>query len=151
MNWDPDAVSDQDLERLVRSVLDEDQVENVVGMALTGWDLTDPDAALADLVFDSAEEGAVATGVRSAATDVRARTFRLGDVVIDFEETAGRLDGQVSPVPDRLQLQTASATSPTEFDEQGVFRAEVGPGAARLVAELNGRTVVTAWFIVEGP
>lgn len=149
MRWDPDAVSDEQLERLVRFVLDEQQVENVAGMALTGWDLTDPDAALAELVFDSADEGAVAAGVRSAATEERARTFRFEEVTIDFEESDGRLDGQVSPVPRRVQLQSVAQTVPVEFDEQGAFGTAAPRGLARLVIDIDDRTVVTAWFTVE--
>ena len=149
MNWDPDSVADEQLEAYVRSVLDEELVQDTIGMVMTGWDLQDPDAALASLVFDSAVEAAVATGVRSSATDVRSRTYRVSGFTIDFEETEEKIIGQVVPVPTAVILETLRGAQESEVDAHGQFSIEVpGSGVARLRIQTHDQTVVTEWFLL---
>ena len=148
MSWDRQSLPDERLEELVRSILDEEIVDDVIGMAMTGWDLRDPDAALAQLVFDSADAGTVASGIRSGAATARARTFEVDGRTIDFEELDGRITGQVIPAPPAMWLETAGGVREVPVDAAGRFTVTVDSGPARLRCTTPSGMIATAWFVL---
>ncbi len=154
MNWDPRNLSDAELLDLVRragaqNLADRWLIDDVVGMALTGFDLRDPDAMLADLSFDSETVGAAADGLRATTVDARARTFEAEGITIDFEDAAGELIGQVMPVPTELVYETLHGRTVVPVDDHGQFsvRSEASPGRFRI--ETAQGTIVTEWFEID--
>lgn len=148
MSGDDEAMTDEQLEAVIRAALDDELIDNVIGLAMTGWDLRDPDAALAALTFDSAEAGVVAAGVRSQGDTSTARVFEGSGVTIDVQELDGVVTGQVVPVPRSASVEALDGTRPLPVDEHGRF--SLSPqhrGPLRLRIDLDGTSaIVTEWF-----
>jgi hypothetical protein len=117
----------------------------------------DPDAALAELVLDSAVDGA-ASGVRSSVDDPagepRLLSFALADLVIDVELTADgqrvALIGQVSrPEPATIEVRHPGGTRSDQTDQLGRFRmSDLPPGPLRVTwTPANGSAVATPSFL----
>jgi hypothetical protein len=118
------------------------------------WRTVDED--LAELTFDSLEDGLV--GVRSAATTVAPRqlSFEAGSAAVEVELADGRLVGQlVPPGPARVELHHGAGVVATRADDLGRFSFEVGvfalpatgsPGTCRLRVDGDAFRLVTTWF-----
>jgi hypothetical protein len=105
------------------------------------------DDELAELVFDSADQGALA-GMRGAAQ--RQLTYRFEDLLIDCEVGQEALLGQLIPAtPARIELWSADgARRALDLDGEGRFVAEPPPvGPVSIRCTRAGRTVVTPWLL----
>jgi hypothetical protein len=111
----------------------------VLEAALDALRWRDPDAALAELVTDTALTGLPA-GVRGGRQP-RLLTFAAGDLTIEVEVgpdgSALRLVGQlVPPRPARVRVDHRDGTLEVDADEIGRFLASgVSPGPVRLTCE----------------
>lgn len=117
--------------------------------ALFTW--RDIDAELAELTFDSVDEG-VPTGVRSTST-ARMLSFEVGKWTIDLEynPAAGVLMGSVSPAsPFTVELHSRGTSFEMELDDMGRFEfVDVEGGPASLVfRSADGEMVKTSWIVL---
>lgn len=154
MTWDPKSFSDEEvldlaLRTAAQNEADRELITDIVGMALTGFDLRDPDAMLAELSFDSETVGAAADGLRATTVEVRARTFEGRGVTIDFEDSAGELIGQVMPVPTSLVLETLHGRVDVPIDEHGQFSVRSDANRGRFRITTDAATIVTEWFEID--
>jgi hypothetical protein len=107
------------------------------------------DEELAELVFDSAETGALA-GVRGGVQ--RQLTYRFDDLLIDCDIRPGALLGQLIPaMPARIELWSAGgARRPLDLDDEGRFAARPavsGPISIRC-SRPGQRDIVTPWLLI---
>lgn len=115
---------------------------------LSTW--ADVDAELA-LLFD-VESTPTMAGVRSTDTaESTAREFHLDDgaVVIEVEPAETNIAGTVMPVvTSEIVLETIEGSSRTsDLDALGRFSFPRDGGVVRLRLVVDGRAVVTDWFI----
>jgi hypothetical protein len=116
----------------------------------------DPDAALAELLADHADEQAMA-GVRSGE-GAHLFTFGVDDLTIELEADVDardiRLTGQlVPPQPADITVHHAGGELTTVADELGRFQAAtIARGPVRLTCQLvrgdGHRTIHTAWTLI---
>jgi hypothetical protein len=105
------------------------------------------DADLAELVFDSLSDEAVAA-VRGG-DQPRVVTFRTGDLTVELElEDGRRLVGRVEPAgPSQIGIQQGPRTVTVPADALGRFAtSELSRGALRLHIQTQHRSVVTDWI-----
>jgi hypothetical protein len=114
------------------------------------------DEELAELTFDSLEDGLV--GVRSAVTTAAPRqlSFEAGAAAVEVELADGRLIGQlVPPGPARVELHHGADVVATRADDLGRFSFDVGvfalpdagsPAPCRLRVDGEAFRLVTTWF-----
>ncbi len=135
---------EQDL-RVAAAVLDPVPPRLVDG-AITAYAWRTIDADLAELVFDSLSESAVAA-VRGG-DQPRLVTFRTGELTVELELDGGRLVGRVEPSgPCSVGVQQGARTTPVPVDALGRFAtSDLRRGALRLHIQRDGRTVVTDWI-----
>jgi hypothetical protein len=135
---------EQDL-RAVAAVLDPVPARLVDG-AITAYAWRTVDADLAELVFDSLSESAVAA-VRGA-DQPRLVTFRTADLSVELELDGDRLVGRVEPAgPASVGIQQGARTVPAPVDALGRFAtSSLARGPLRLHVAREGRTVVTDWI-----
>lgn len=109
-----------------------------------GWRTVDAD--LAELVFDSLSESAVAA-VRGG-DQPRLVTFRTQDLTVELELSADRLVGRVEPSgPSSVGIQQGARTVPVRADALGRFAtSDLTRGALRLHIRRGERSVVTDWI-----
>jgi hypothetical protein len=129
---------------------------SVVTAARQTYAWRDPDAALAELLAESADSVALA-GVRGG-NGPQLFTFGLGELIIDVEADIAARDiglvGQlVPPQRARIVVHHAGGATETDADDVGRFRANgIARGPVRLTCELSQpttyRTVQTAWTLI---
>lgn len=118
--------------------------------AALGW--RDADAELAEIAFDSTEEGAMAA-VRSSAT-ARMISFEAGRWTIDIEydESSRQLLGQVDPAGAvSIEIRYAGGVMTTESDDMGRFDFdEIPRGPMSLVVRVSGdlEVIKTEWTVL---
>lgn len=134
------ALSDEELLRVVGSVLAEDEPLPLwaVDYATGSFVWRDVDGELAELLHDSVLEEAVVLRDENA---VRLLVFQAGDITLDIEHGQDRLVGSVSP-PGRYRVEVhhgdpdgGPAAAPTVLtDDAGMFEVEAEiRGAVRFV------------------
>ena len=124
---------------------------DVTDFAKAAFEWRGIEAELAELDFDSIEEGLL-EGVRSTAT-TRMLSFQVGQWMLDIEydESDGRLMGHISPQSGyTVELHTSGALFSVESDELGRFEAQgVSPGPLSMVLHFADRSVIkTQWVIL---
>ena len=146
---EPGGLSDDALLDLVREALAGEVPEHHVDMVMTGYDLRDPDALLAELTHDSAEEPSAMAGLRTVEAMPRGRTFAVGQWTIDFEVHDGRVAGQIVPPALSVALESPRGVASGSIDDLGQFEIELAQeGPARLRFDTVEEPVVTAWFLL---
>lgn len=146
--------SDEELIAKLRSGLEEsDPVpEDVTGFARAAFGWRDVDAKLAEIAFDSTDEGAL-SGVR-ASTTARMISFEAGRWTIDIEynESSRQVLGQVDPAGRvRVEIRYAGGSTATDTDEMGRFDfEEIPPGPMSLVIRVPGdlEVIKTEWTVL---
>jgi hypothetical protein len=140
---------------------DDDELVGLLGAALAHYEVVPDDALaaayaavdldslheeLADLVFDSADESALAA-MRAVDVETRLLSFVNDHLTLDVELHADGLTivGQLTPAGDQsLDVERFDGSSvPAEVDEFGRFRVNVPHGPIRL--RVVGR-LVTPWI-----
>ena len=120
--------------------------DDVVAAAYLAVELDTLSEELAALVFDSADESALAA-MRAVDVETRLLSFVNDHLTMDVELHADGITivGQLTPPGDRsLDVERIDGSSiPAEVDEYGRFRADVPSGAIRL--RVVGR-LVTPWI-----
>jgi len=120
--------------------------DDAVQAAYAAVELDNLHEELADLVFDSADESALAA-MRAVDFETRLLSFVNDHLTLDVELHADGLTivGQLTPVgPDRLDVERFDgSTVAADVDEFGRFRAHVPHGPIRL--RVVGR-LVTPWI-----
>jgi hypothetical protein len=140
------------LARLRNSLSESDAVpSDVISFAKAAFSWRTIDAELAELDYDSVEED-VPAGVRSAAT-ARMISFQAGQWMLDieFDESAGRLLGHISPRAEyTVELHSAGALFTVQSDEMGRFEAEgVRPGPVSMILSfVDGTVIKTQWVVL---
>jgi hypothetical protein len=121
----------------------------VVDVARAAWAWRAVEEELASLVYDSADDPALA-GVRGPAGD-RQLTFRWQNTILDIEILQGRLLGQLTPGP---AGQVRLGMPPERWqelvvDDRGRFVvAQLPPGPIRLSYALaDGAARSTGWIL----
>lgn len=145
MSWS-ESLSDDELSELARLALDEQAVENIIGMALTGWELADPDAALARLISGADEP--LAAGLRAAGT-ADSLVFKSDVATIDMESTPDGWSAQITPAPSAASIEKLDGSRTLPLDEHGRFRLskEDTSSPTRFnVTFQSGDVVVSEWF-----
>jgi hypothetical protein len=148
---DPDSL-DEELAAVVNEAFPPVPAE-VVAAAKATLTWRTVDAELAELL----EEESLA--VRAGTADPTAAAYGAGDVVIDVEQAADLVLGQVSdeggtPFGDRLVVVVEVARPDgsrqvieADVDAGGGFRAPVPAGQVRVAVTLpDGRRIVTPWL-----
>jgi hypothetical protein len=135
---------EQDL-RVAAALADPVPVRLVEG-AITAYAWRTVDADLAELVFDSLSESAVAA-VRGG-DQPRVLTFRTADLTVELELSgSSRLVGRVEPPVHQVDIQQGARTVPVPVDGLGRFAtSDLTRGALRLHIRTGQRTVVTDWI-----
>ena len=148
MNTRPDLHDDDELTAAVASMLDiaEAVPDDAVEAAYAAVDLGTLHEELADLVFDSADESALAA-MRAVDFETRLLSFVNDHLTLDVELHADGLTivGQITPAgPGGLDVERFDGSSvAAEVDEFGRFRVHVPHGPIRL--RVVGR-LVTPWI-----
>lgn len=124
--------------------------EAVVAAARGSFSWRTVDQELAELVFDSAEEGEL-VGVRSEG-DGRHLTFQGGGLTLEMEvSVGGGLVGQVvPPQPAAIEVRHRSSTTVLVADHLGRFAAAVpsGPMSLRCRPESGPGAVASDWIVI---
>lgn len=107
------------------------------------------DAALAELLFDSADQELI--GVRGTVSDRRSFRFAVDDIVIRVHLTRATLIVMIEPplsVPCRIVTQERTAESIEELrtDEYGEVAVAAPETPFRFEADLPGGEIVTPWI-----
>ena len=127
----------------------------LVAAAVDAFTWRDPDAELAELIFDSLLDQDAATLVRGGQE--RLFRFRSDERAVDLEVTvtgmSRTLIGQVTPAgPATVSVRHRDGTVSVDADDLGRFRAEhvpPGPVSVRLHAADPARTgLVTDWVSI---
>ena len=148
MNTRHDLHDDDVLVALLGEALDraEPVPDEAVSAAYAAVELDSLNEELAALVFDSAEESALAA-MRAVDVETRLLSFVNDHLTLDVELHADGLTliGQLTPAGDQtLDVERFDGSStPAEIDEFGRFRAHVPHGPIRL--RVVGR-LVTPWI-----
>jgi hypothetical protein len=145
----PDNLTDERLLEALSAALDahEPIPADAVAAAYAAFGMSQIDALLAELVFDSADAGQL-VGMRAAAdTEARMMTFVNDHLTVDFELHAdGRtIVGQLDPVTDvpvDIEREDGSLIE-VAVDEFGRFRVAVPSGPMRLRVH---QLLVTPWI-----
>ena len=149
---DRPAVPDEELLDQLRSAQDRQLPvpENMIDLIMTGYDISNIDAAVAALVEDAslAEAGAV----RDDDSDLRLLSFEHADLSIECEVRGvdRRVLGHVDAGgPGSLHLDDVEGSETTALDELGGFEFVLRSSRAfRLRWEPeDGGTVVTEWVV----
>jgi hypothetical protein len=143
-------MNDDELMIVLREALAEDEQvpPRSAGAAESAFGWLRADDELAELVFDSADEPALA-GVRGNLH--RQLTYRFDELLIDCEVGHDALLGQLIPrTPARIELWSADGRRRLlALDGDGRFAAEPAPtGPVSIRCTRAGRTVVTPWLLV---
>jgi hypothetical protein len=150
--------TDDELEaQLRRLATDREPVPaELVAAAVEAFTWRDPDAELAELIFDSLLDQDAGTLVRGGQE--RLFSFRSGERTVDLEVTVAgawrTLIGQVTPPsPAAVSVRHRDGTVGVEADELGRFRAErvpPGPISLRLRAGADPAQaeLVTDWVSI---
>ncbi|HZN74239.1 MAG TPA: hypothetical protein VFC00_21430 [Micromonosporaceae bacterium] len=120
----------------------------VLEAALEALRWRDPDAALAQLIADSATAG-MPVGIRSGGQP-RLLTFAAGDLTIEVEVSPDgptiRLVGQlVPPGPARVRVDHRDGTVEVDADQIGRF---IAPGVVPGPVRLSCQGTTTEWTIL---
>lgn len=140
------------LARLRDGLAESDTVpSDVTSFAKAAFSWRTIDAELAELDYDSVDEDLPA-GVRSSST-ARMISFQAGQWMLDveFDETAGRLLGHISPQDEyTIELHSSGALFTVQSDELGRFEANgVSSGPLSLVLRFSDGTVIkTQWVVL---
>lgn len=112
------------------------------------------DAELAQLTYDSQQEGAAA-GLRSESASIRALSFASAHLSIEVEITGDTLLGQLIPArPGTVEVQAFDGgTATVPVDEDGCFTVDPKPGSTFRLRCHTGHTghtgtqadVLTGW------
>lgn len=152
-----DETSDDELEAQLRSLAAsfEPVPAELIAAAAEAFTWRDPDAELAELIFDSLLDQDAGTLVRGGQE--RLFSFRSGERSVDLEVTVSgawrTLIGQVTPAgPAAVSIRHRDGTVSVDADELGRFRAErvpPGPVSLRLPAADPAQTgLVTDWISI---
>ncbi|MFZ0013315.1 MAG: hypothetical protein WAL25_04285 [Acidimicrobiia bacterium] len=150
--FNPTSGDDRILASLRQGLQESDPVPaDVAAFAKAAFTWRDIDAELAELDFDSAEEGQP-SGVRSSAT-ARMISFQVGKWMLDveFDQDSGRLIGHITPESQfTVELHTVGALFSVESDDVGRFAAEgISPGPVSMVLHFAGGEVIkTQWVVL---
>ena len=120
-----------------------------------GWRLTDldrADAELAQLVYDSAVDDQLLSGVRSGG-GARQLTFEAAGLTVEVEVGAGRtMVGQlVPPRAARLEVRHPGGAVAVDADERGCFTVPSlprGPVSLRCPAATGEGATTTEWVTI---
>jgi len=146
----PAALSDDELEQLLRAVADQaDPVpELVLEQARAAYTLRTLDAELAELVLDSDDEGAALV---RGGDDLRMLAFRGDSLSVEVEvaRTGDRwsLRGLATGATGAVEVETTEGTVSAVLDARGRFVADdLAPGSLRLhLTAADGTRVTTSW------
>ena len=144
--------SNEELEELLREGADTfaPVPEGFTDMVMTGWDIVNVDAVVAQLVEDTAL--VAVEGVRTDELGARLLTFRSEGVTFEFEigPEAPHIVGTIDPPqPGAVVLEQAEDAVTVDLDEGGRFAFELlgaGPFRLRFVSA-GGEAYVTDWVI----
>jgi hypothetical protein len=152
MNEIPEA----DVTLLARLARLADEIDPVPTLAYelgrAAYELRHVDAALAELVADSAVDPQPLAGVRGELA-VRLLSFEAAELDVDLQVVAdaGRrsLLGQIMGVVGDVRVETAEGITPAEVDPQGRFQVvDLPAGRMRLQVDCAGATCVTSWVTI---
>lgn len=149
---DLEAADDQLLARLAALTRRLDPVPPAVAAAARGsFSWRTVDLELAELVFDSAEDGEL-VGVRSEG-DGRHLTFQGGDLTLEMEVSVGRgLVGQVvPPQPAAIEVRHRFSTTVLVADHLGRFGTTAlpsGPMSLHCRPESGLGAVASDWIVI---
>jgi hypothetical protein len=124
---------------------------SMVDMIMAGYDITNIDAHIAELVEES--QLADNAGVRSTPlADSRLLVFEFGEVRFDFElrSEAPQIIGHVDGATDgTIHLEQAESSERAPLDQNGAFEFVTRSGAPfRLRLELPvGKPIATEWIL----
>ncbi|MEO1064745.1 MAG: hypothetical protein AAFZ07_25280 [Actinomycetota bacterium] len=122
--------------------------DHVRELAIAAIELRSLDADLAALLDESDE--LAGAGVRSAADVVAPLVFEVGDIVIEVEVGADELHVQVVP-PSATDVVVRAGSSAAERTSDDLGRVSFplpDHRPVRLELVVDGRRVVTDWFVV---
>jgi hypothetical protein len=145
-HWDDDVILLADLGTALAQARTVPADWVAVAGATFAWHTVDADLALAELMFDSARDPALA--VRSGSASARTLTFGGTGVTVEIEVSPAGIAGQLTPASDgQVTCQTADGTyGESPVDAVGGFVLPPPPtGPVRLQARTRDYTVATTW------
>ena len=146
--WQP---SDEELlDTFKRSLQDTPPPGNMVDMIMTGYDITNVDARLAELVEDTAVDEPV--GVRSTALGARLLTCQYGDTAFEFEigTDAPHIIGHLEPPqPGRMRFEQGDGSTTIDLDDLARYEFTLTSTAPFRLVYLppNGTPIATDWIL----
>ena len=140
----PDDLDQLEQDLRVAAALVDPVPSRLVEGAITAYAWRTVDADLAELVFDSLSESAVA--VVRGGDQPRLVTFRVGDLTVELELSGDRLVGRVEPAFSSVVVQQGARRVTVPADALGRFASDVVRGPLRLHIRTGQRTVVTDWI-----
>ena len=147
--WEP--TDEELLDKLRRSFVEDTPTpDNMVDMIMTGYDITNIDAHVAELTEDTAVDEPV--GVRSAALGARLMTFEHGDLAIEFEigPEAPQIVGHLEPPrPGRIRFEQPPQSETVELDGMARYQFTLATTTPFRLLYLPpaGTPIATAWIL----
>ena len=145
--------TDDELEALVAAVIGDSPVPSAqTEFAIEAFSLARLDEELAELVFDSTSETALA-GVRSDEADRIHHSYVQGTITLDIEWEPGpiiTLTGQVdAEAPQEVILRRPDGDRSADLNEFGEFSfPQTLPGPARITCLTGDQRLETDWFML---
>lgn len=147
-----DDLTEEELLDLLQSAVEEraTPADSMVDMIMTGYDITNVDAQLAELVEDV--RLTELESIRADNSLVRLVSFASGDLRFEFEirPDAPEISGHLEPVmPGSLTLEQAASRQTIELGSLAEFEfslTSTAPFRLRYQPP-SGRTIVTEWIL----
>lgn len=147
-----ELIPDDDLIRRISDAFDRDLPpipDRLSGVANDAFQWRRADVALAELLFDSAQEDLV--GVRGTTTERRSFRYAAGGAVLRVHLTAATMIVMVEPplsVTCRIESGGADGGTTDEYrtDELGELVVDAPALPARVEIDLPGGTYATSWI-----
>ena len=147
-----ELIPDDDLLRRISDAFDRDLppvADRLSGVASDAFQWRRADVALAELMFDSAQEDLV--GVRGTSTERRSFRYAAGDAVLRVHLTAATMIVMVEPplsVACRVESDGPDSGTTGEYrtDELGELVVDAPAMPVRVEIDLPGGTYATPWI-----